>query len=67
MTVRSIDHVLLAMPAGKEDEARAFYEGVLGIPELTKPANIAVRGGEWGNVDRLRRCPVADSERALGS
>ncbi|MGC1695192.1 MAG: VOC family protein, partial [Pseudolabrys sp.] len=54
MTVRSIDHVLLAMPAGKEDEARAFYEGVLGIPELTKPANIAVRGGCWFGHDTLK-------------
>ncbi len=47
MTVRSIDHVLLAMPPGKEAEARAFYQGVLGIPELVKPANVAVRGGCW--------------------
>lgn len=47
MTVRSIDHVLLAMPPGREDEARAFYQGVLGIPELTKPANLAGRGGCW--------------------
>lgn len=35
------------MPPGKEAEARAFYEGVLGIPEVTKPANLAKRGGCW--------------------
>ena len=33
MQVRHIDHVQLAMPAGREDEARAFYRDVLQIPE----------------------------------
>lgn len=54
MTVRSIDHVLLAMPPGKEAEARAFYQGVLGIPELVKPANVAVRGGCWFGEGALK-------------
>jgi catechol 2,3-dioxygenase-like lactoylglutathione lyase family enzyme len=35
------------MPAGKEAEARAFYEGVLGIPEVPKPPNLVSRGGCW--------------------
>lgn len=35
------------MPPGKEAEARAFYQGVLGIPEVAKPANLAMRGGCW--------------------
>jgi catechol 2,3-dioxygenase-like lactoylglutathione lyase family enzyme len=43
----SIDHVQLAMPSGREAEARAFYEGVLGIPEVPKPANLVSRGGCW--------------------
>ena len=47
MEVRHIDHVQLAMPAGREDEARAFYEDVLGIPEIAKPAHLAARGGCW--------------------
>ena len=47
MQVRQIDHVQLAMPAGREDEARAFYRDVLGIPEIAKPANLAARGGCW--------------------
>ena len=37
MPVTSIDHVQLAMPPGGEAEARAFYEGLLGIPEVPKP------------------------------
>lgn len=47
MTVRRLDHVQLAMPAGREDEARAFYAGVLGIPEKAKPSHLARRGGCW--------------------
>lgn len=45
--LQSLDHVLLAMPAGREAEARAFYEGLFGIPEVEKPANLAGRGGCW--------------------
>jgi catechol 2,3-dioxygenase-like lactoylglutathione lyase family enzyme len=45
--VRALDHVQLAMPAGGEDAAAAFYEGVLGIPRVPKPPHLAVRGGCW--------------------
>jgi catechol 2,3-dioxygenase-like lactoylglutathione lyase family enzyme len=47
MRIRRIDHVQLAMPAGREAEARAFYEGLLCIREIPKPPNLAVRGGCW--------------------
>ena len=47
MRIKEIEHVQLAMPPGKESEARTFYEGVLGIPEVPKPANSARRGGCW--------------------
>jgi catechol 2,3-dioxygenase-like lactoylglutathione lyase family enzyme len=43
----ALDHVQLAMPAGREAEARTFYQGVLGIPEAPKPPNLAKRGGCW--------------------
>jgi catechol 2,3-dioxygenase-like lactoylglutathione lyase family enzyme len=42
-----LDHVQLAMPAGRESEAVAFYEGVLGIACVPKPDHLAVRGGCW--------------------
>jgi catechol 2,3-dioxygenase-like lactoylglutathione lyase family enzyme len=45
--LRGIDHVQLAMPSGGEDLARAFYGGVLGIPEVPKPPSLAGRGGCW--------------------
>ena len=47
VSVRHIDHVQLAMPAGQEAEAVAFYEGVLGIPHVPKPDHLATRGGCW--------------------
>lgn len=45
--VVSIDHVQLAMPAGREGEADAFYCDVLGFDVLAKPALLAARGGRW--------------------
>ena len=45
--VEALDHVQVAMPAGKEDTARAFYSGLLGLDELEKPATLAARGGAW--------------------
>ena len=47
MTVIGLDHVQLAMPAGKEQEARGFYAVLLGIPERPKPEHLIVRGGVW--------------------
>ena len=47
MPVTAIEHVQLAMPPGKEQAARDFYQGLLGIPEIPKPANLAQRGGAW--------------------
>jgi catechol 2,3-dioxygenase-like lactoylglutathione lyase family enzyme len=41
------DHVQLAMPRGEEDRAREFYVGVLGLEEVTKPPELAKRGGCW--------------------
>ena len=47
MRVVAIEHVQLAMPPGGEAEARAFYAGLLGIPEVPKPPDLAKRGGAW--------------------
>ncbi len=43
----AFDHVQLAMPPGREDDARAFYAGTCGMSELPKPAELAKRGGAW--------------------
>ena len=54
MKVLSIDHVQLAMPAGREAEARAFYADILGISEAHKPPHLAKRGGCWFELGALK-------------
>ena len=49
-----LEHVQLAMPAGREADAVAFYEGLLGITRVPKPADLAVRGGCWFERDDLK-------------
>lgn len=45
--VYGLDHVQLAMPAGGEDLAVGFYEGLLGLSRVAKPPHLEVRGGCW--------------------
>ena len=47
MSVIALEHAQLAIPPGGEDLARTFYQGVLGLPEASKPADLAKRGGCW--------------------
>ena len=54
MSIVGLDHVLLAMPAGREEEARAFYQGLLGLPEKKKPAEIAHHGGVWFETEAVK-------------
>jgi catechol 2,3-dioxygenase-like lactoylglutathione lyase family enzyme len=52
--VHALDHVQLAMPAGAEDRATAFYAGVLGLRRVAKPPNLEARGGCWFEGGDLR-------------
>ncbi len=45
--ITGFDHLQLAMPAGGEAEARAFYGDLLGLAEIEKPPQLASRGGCW--------------------
>jgi catechol 2,3-dioxygenase-like lactoylglutathione lyase family enzyme len=54
MSIKSLDHIQLAMPPGREAEARDFYQELLGIPEVRKPANLAKRGGCWFECGALK-------------
>jgi catechol 2,3-dioxygenase-like lactoylglutathione lyase family enzyme len=54
MRIRAIDHVQLAMPPGGEDDAVRFYEGVLGLARVPKPAVLATRGGCWFEDGEVR-------------
>jgi catechol 2,3-dioxygenase-like lactoylglutathione lyase family enzyme len=37
MTIAAVDHVQLSIPPGRAGTARAFYETLLGLPELRDP------------------------------
>ena len=37
----------VAAPPGCEEQARAFYGDLLGLPEIEKPEVLAARGGCW--------------------
>jgi catechol 2,3-dioxygenase-like lactoylglutathione lyase family enzyme len=54
MSVQRLHHVQLAMPAGGESRAREFYQGLLGIPEVAKPEDLARRGGCWFEDGEVR-------------
>jgi hypothetical protein len=56
-----LHHVQLAIPAGGEDECRAFWGEALGMTELTKPPVLAARGGCWFRVSlvSMRTIPSA--------
>lgn len=47
MHIAGLDHVQLAMPPGKEAQARQFYGHLLGLVEVEKPEPLASRGGCW--------------------
>lgn len=42
-----LHHVLLAIPAGGEQQCRHFWGEVLGLIEIEKPSELAARGGCW--------------------
>src|SRR5262245_66465124 len=54
MPIVGVDHVQIAMPVGRETEARAFYAELLGIPEVAKPRALAARGGAWFERGNLK-------------
>ncbi|MBS4196518.1 VOC family protein [Lederbergia citri] len=50
---KAIDHIQLAAPKGGEEEARRFFNGILGLEEVEKPETLKKNGGVWfayGNV-----------------
>ncbi len=51
--IDGIHHVQITAPPGFEDAMRAFYTGVLGLPEVQKPAILQPRGGLWFSCGEL--------------
>jgi catechol 2,3-dioxygenase-like lactoylglutathione lyase family enzyme len=50
MNVLTVNHVQITIPPNAENEARAFYCGLLGFREVPKPAVLEPRGGFWMDV-----------------
>ncbi len=42
-----LHHAQITVPASAEADARAFYCGVLGLPEIAKPDALKANGGFW--------------------
>jgi len=42
-----LHHVQVCAPPGSEATARRFYVDLLGMKEIPKPTNLALRGGIW--------------------
>jgi hypothetical protein len=45
--IAAYDHVQVAMPAGREVDARVFYGELLEMLEMPRPQALAARGGCW--------------------
>jgi catechol 2,3-dioxygenase-like lactoylglutathione lyase family enzyme len=45
--ITRLNHLMVTIPKGAEEAGRAFYCGVLGLPEIEKPGSLAGRGGFW--------------------
>ncbi|EMI11455.1 VOC family protein [Anoxybacillus gonensis] len=48
--IKRLDHIQICIPIGAEDEARAFYTGVLGFAEIEKPETLKASGGLWYKI-----------------
>lgn len=54
MGVVALDHIQIAMPKGREPEAREFYQDILGVSEIPKPAELSSRDGAWFENGQLK-------------
>ncbi|MEL7436826.1 MAG: glyoxalase, partial [Chloroflexota bacterium] len=47
MAIMRLHHANISIPPDSEAEARAFYCGLLGLPEIEKPDALKPNGGFW--------------------
>jgi len=50
MHITGLHHAQITIPKGAEEQGRTFYCGLLGLPEIAKPASLDGRGGFWLQV-----------------
>jgi catechol 2,3-dioxygenase-like lactoylglutathione lyase family enzyme len=58
----ALDHVQIAIPPGGEEQARAFFSGILGLAEIAKPAELSGFGGCWFELGDRQLHVGADSD-----
>lgn len=63
MTAMRLDHVQVAAPKGCEEQARAFYGGLLGLEEVAKPEPLRGRGGVWFALNAEQQLHVGVEEQ----
>jgi catechol 2,3-dioxygenase-like lactoylglutathione lyase family enzyme len=47
VTIKAVHHIQITVTRDQEAAARAFYCGLLGLPEIEKPESMKPRGGFW--------------------
>ena len=50
MPILRLHHAQITIPHGAEEQARQFYCGLLGLPEIEKPNSLKGLGGFWLQV-----------------
>lgn len=58
-----LTHVTVTMPPRCEDDARAFYGGLLGLPEIARPESVRDRPGVWFDAGGLDLHVSIEAER----
>ena len=51
---KRVDHIMLCIPVGKEQEAREFYTHVLGLKELTDLGFPLPKGAIWYEIGDIQ-------------
>jgi catechol 2,3-dioxygenase-like lactoylglutathione lyase family enzyme len=59
-----IQHVQLSIGLKKVEEAREFFSGVLGIPEIPRPPGLTERAGLWLRLEDGQEIHLAEDEKA---
>ncbi|NNE67198.1 MAG: glyoxalase [Pyrinomonadaceae bacterium] len=64
MKLLGLHHVQITIPVGKEEKAREFYCGLLGLEEIPKPENVLSAGGFWVSLNDVQ-LHIGCYERAI--
>lgn len=48
--ITGLHHAQITIPKGTEEQGKAFYCKILGLPEIEKPDSLKGRGGFWLQV-----------------